>query len=1390
MTTGQGTPRGLALDGVAGKLYWADYGTDKIQRSNLDGTEVEDVITGLHSPLGLALDGVAGKLYWADYGTDKIQRSNLDGTEVEDLITSGLRVPRGLALDASAGKLYWSDSGTDKIQRATLDGTEVEDVIASGLDVPRGLALDAGAGKLYWSDSGTDKIQRVNLDGSGVEDVVAGLHTPARLALGPVAAPNLAPTLAVLADRRATAGDTLIIAAGGGGRDPDGDALRFAVVTSDSAIATARAADSLLTIFAMAAGRATITVRVRDPGGLEAEQTFVLTVQAPNRWPVAVVFLYWADGGGGRIQRSNLDGTGVEEVVTGVAALVALALDGSGGRIYWADGGTGRIQRVSLDGFFVEEVVTGLEDPCGLSLDVFTGNVYWADAGTGKIQRSNLDGTEVEEVITGLEEPCGLALGPGLPAQILRLGQAAVRVDLSRHFRDPEGGELTYTAAAADSTIARVRVADSLVTVASRSLGRTAIAVTAADGQGLQTTQTFAVTVQPRNRGPKARTLGSQRVRLGGTALVDLSPVFSDPNGDPLRYSASSSNEAVATVSVEGTGVHITAQTEGQATIMVKARDPWGLEATQAFGLTVEPKTPPPPPKTPPTPPQPETPSPPPPPTPPPPGQNNAPTFDEGSHTTRRVAENTGANRDIQHPVRASDDGGHRLTYRLSGTDEARFAIVSGSGQLRTRSGVTYDHEVTDRYEVTMEVDDPYGGTDAIGVTVHVADVDEPPQAPARPQVEPASSTSLTVIWTEPANTGPGMEDYDVQYRKDGSFLPWPHDGTVTTTTITDLDLNTRYEVQVRAHNDEGWSDWSPSGTGSTSANEPPVFTDGSSATRRLDENTTGVENIGDPVSATDPEGTTLTYSLEGQDADAFTLDETSGQLRTNQDEIYDYETTPSYSVNVKATDEHGGVRTIPVSIHLNDVPEPGQPDPLTAPGVPTAVAVYSITCQELEVRWSSSDYAATSGFKVQWKSGTEEYDASRQASADPATSLVSASSTETSRRYKHTIDGLTDAIEYTVRVIATNSEGDSDPSPGATGIPDSEPGQVNAFVENEVVAIHESSFPWLRDALSYLVTQNVPMMFSRFGSVFRNCPPSRGLLPKCSIKRVELGRGDTRLIDQIVHELGHVYTLANFVTEEPGPVGIAYVYFSQLDLKTLERGCSPSELYADVLMILVLGDDRRTDNNYWSRCMDADDSLTDEALAVASSAASGEIPTWFADTYDNSDGEPDLEAFWVDVKATSSRAKANIVAYQLRNEFGGYCDEANAAASVPYPLVGWDGDGPTRNPWRDGGCVPEAPGNSTVTAVGSGKLTVYWAAPAGDGGSPVEGYKVQWKSGSEEYDPSRQAEVTDLANLSHTISDLTSGVEYTVQVLAYNTNGDGAASVELRETATAGNTP
>ena len=176
VTTGVMTPVDIAIDVGAGKMYWTEAAPADfmISRANLDGTSVQLLVTGLVSPGGIALDVAAGKMYWTDLGSSKIQRANLDGSDVEDLLTIGVVfTPIEIALDVAAGKMYWTESSPADfmIQRADLDGSNVE-LLVTGLINPSGLALDVSVGKVYWTDIGTGKLQRADLDGSGVEDLV------------------------------------------------------------------------------------------------------------------------------------------------------------------------------------------------------------------------------------------------------------------------------------------------------------------------------------------------------------------------------------------------------------------------------------------------------------------------------------------------------------------------------------------------------------------------------------------------------------------------------------------------------------------------------------------------------------------------------------------------------------------------------------------------------------------------------------------------------------------------------------------------------------------------------------------------------------------------------------------------------------------------------------------------------------------------------------------------------------------------------------------------------------------------------------------------------------------------------------------------------------------
>ena len=74
----------------------------------------------------------------------------------------------------------------------------------------------------------------------------------------------------------------------------------------------------------------------------------------------------------------------------------------------------------------------------------------------------------------------------------------------------------------------------------------------------------------------------------GAAVAMDVAPYFVDPNGDPLTYSAASSNAAVVTTSVSGSTVMLTPVSAGAATATVTARDVGGLTATQSVAVTVD----------------------------------------------------------------------------------------------------------------------------------------------------------------------------------------------------------------------------------------------------------------------------------------------------------------------------------------------------------------------------------------------------------------------------------------------------------------------------------------------------------------------------------------------------------------------------------------------------------------------------------------------------------------------------------------------------------------------------------------------------------------------------------------------------------------------------------
>ena len=350
---------------------------------------------------------------------------------------------------------------------------------------------------------------------------------------------------------------------------------------------------------------------------------------------------------------------------------------------------------------------------------------------------------------------------------------------------------------------------------------------------------------------------------------------------------------------------------------------------------------------------------------------NSEPSFDDGESVTVAVAENTPGGGPVGGAVTATDPDGDALTYTLSGNDASSFDIDGDTGQLTT--AVSLNFEARNEYTVLITAQDGHGGADEISVTIAVTDIDEPPAAPQAPQVTSGGPAGLTVGWTEPDNLGPAITDYDVRYRESSAeeFQDAGYDGDRTSLDLTDLAPGTVYEVQVRATNDEGTSEWSALGQGSTepasegsntgegtTGDDTDEETDtGTGEGTTGDDSDTGEGTTGDDTGEDTDTGEGTTGDGTGEDTDTGTGEGTTGdgtgEGSTGDDTAQDSEAESGEGGDTDAdgtdsasgdgvTDDTGGApepedADDTAGAGADDADADATPTPTTAPDLPEA---------------------------------------------------------------------------------------------------------------------------------------------------------------------------------------------------------------------------------------------------------------------------------------------------------------------------------------------------------------------------------------------------------------------------------------------------------------------
>uniref|UniRef100_A0A8D0KZH3 EGF-like domain-containing protein n=1 Tax=Strix occidentalis caurina TaxID=311401 RepID=A0A8D0KZH3_STROC len=125
-------------------------------------TSFEVVIQyGLATPEGLAVDWIAGNIYWVESNLDQIEVAKLDGTMRTTLLAGDIEHPRAIALDPRYGILFWTDwdASLPRIEAASMSGAgrrTIHKETGSG-GWPNGLTVDYLEKRILWIDARWDQ---------------------------------------------------------------------------------------------------------------------------------------------------------------------------------------------------------------------------------------------------------------------------------------------------------------------------------------------------------------------------------------------------------------------------------------------------------------------------------------------------------------------------------------------------------------------------------------------------------------------------------------------------------------------------------------------------------------------------------------------------------------------------------------------------------------------------------------------------------------------------------------------------------------------------------------------------------------------------------------------------------------------------------------------------------------------------------------------------------------------------------------------------------------------------------------------------------------------------------------------------------------------------------
>ena len=288
------------------------------------------------------------------------------------------------------------------------------------------------------------------------------------------------------------------------------------------------------------------------------------------------------------------------------------------------------------------------------------------------------------------------------------------------------------------------------------------------------------------------------------------------------------------------------------------------------------------------------------------------------------------------YTFRASDPQRQSITWSLEGDDRGDFTLTvdsSGRGVLAFSSPPDYENPAdADRqndYELTVIATDEDGHRDWLSFTVTVTEVNEGPEVSGPSSFTIAENGRLSNAgYTATDPEGGHIARWSVGGRDGGDFFI-TQGGTIYFRSLPDYerpadsDRDNVYEVTIQPSDGRVLGSYTVTVT-VTDVNEPPEIRSGSTTSFTQQENRTSRLYT---YSATDPEGSAVTWSVGGTDGRLFTIDE-RGQFSFREDSPPDFDSPGDvgednlYNVTIQARDPESNTASLSVTVTVTEVNE------------------------------------------------------------------------------------------------------------------------------------------------------------------------------------------------------------------------------------------------------------------------------------------------------------------------------------------------------------------------------------------------------------------------------------------------------------------------------------